>query len=395
MSFSDHGKVAAVVVAAGRGSRAGNGGPKQYRSIGGRSVLSRSLECLLHHPRVDRVLAVIHRDDRDLYDRSVAAHAKLDDPVTGGEDRQESVRLGLEALAPEPPEYVLIHDAARPFLTIDVVDRILDGLEEAEAVLPTVPIADTLKLVGADGLVEETVPRDRLHAAQTPQGFRFATILSAHRRAAEDGSQFTDDAGLAEAANIPVKVVTGDRGNTKITTAADIADAERVLSGMMITKVGSGYDVHAFTDGDHVTLGGIAIPHDRALLGHSDADVVLHALTDAILATIGDGDIGTHFPPSDPALRGAASDRFLRDAVERLQSVGGRIVHLDTTVIAEAPKIGPHRDEMRSRIAEICAVPVGSVSVKATTNEGLGFVGRREGIAALATVTVQLPPSGP
>jgi 2-C-methyl-D-erythritol 4-phosphate cytidylyltransferase/2-C-methyl-D-erythritol 2,4-cyclodiphosphate synthase len=263
-------------------------------------------------------------------------------------------------------------------------------------VVPTLPVSSTLKAVDADGRVTATVPRDRLHAAETPQGFRFAAILDAHRKAAAEGRDFTDDAAVAEWAGIPVRTVPGDPANIKLTTAADIIAADRRLAGEAALKlgdirVGNGYDVHALGPGGQVMLGGIAIPHALGLVGHSDADVALHALTDAVLGAIAEGDIGAHFPPSDPQWRGASSDRFLADAVRRVAARGGVIAHLDLTIIAEAPKIGPHRAAMRQRIAEICGIAVDRVAVKATTNEGLGFIGRGEGIAAHATATIRLP----
>jgi 2-C-methyl-D-erythritol 4-phosphate cytidylyltransferase/2-C-methyl-D-erythritol 2,4-cyclodiphosphate synthase len=259
-----------------------------------------------------------------------------------------------------------------------------------------VPIAATLKAVDADGRVLATVPRDRLQAAETPQGFRFEAIFNAHRKAAAEGRDFTDDAAVAEWAGIPVRAVPGDPGNVKLTTAADMIAADRRLAGEAALtvgdiRVGNGYDVHALGPGSEVMLGGVAIPHARGLVGHSDADVALHALTDAVLGALAEGDIGAHFPPTDPQWRGASSDRFLADAVRRLAERGGVIAHLDLTIVAESPRVGPHRDAMRQRIAGICGISLDRVAVKATTNEGLGFVGRGEGIAAYATATIRLP----
>jgi 2-C-methyl-D-erythritol 4-phosphate cytidylyltransferase/2-C-methyl-D-erythritol 2,4-cyclodiphosphate synthase len=344
----------------------------------------------LDHPKVESMTVVIHPDDRPLYDAAVAGDPRVSAPVLGGVTRQDSVRLGLEALAARPPDAVLIHDAVRPFAGAALIGRVVDALAEHPAVLPALPTSDTLKRIGSNGAVSETLPRDGVFAAQTPQGFRFAAILEAHRRAATDGG-FTDDAAIAEAAGIPVRIVAGDRGNVKLTTVEDIEDAERRLASNAETRVGSGYDVHAVGAGDHMTLGGVRIPHDKALTGHSDADVVLHALTDAILGAVADGDIGRHFPPSDPSLRGASSDRFLSFAIDRLRERGGSVVNLDVTIIAEAPLIGPHRSPMQQRIAEICGITADRVSVKATTNERIGFIGRGEGIAALATATIRLP----
>ena len=390
MAFPSFGSVAVLIVAGGRGIRAGGGLPKQYRSIGGQSILARSMRPFLDHPAVNKVAVVIHPDDRALYNDAVETHPKLTPVIAGGPERQESVRLGLEALAAaEGPDLVLIHDAVRPFVSSGLIDRVIGGLAEDQAILPALPVADTLKRADVAGHVVETVARDGIYGAQTPQGFHFAAILAAHRSAA--GDAHTDDAGIAEAAGITVRLVEGEAANRKITSQEDIAIADRLLAAALETKVATGYDVHATGPGDHVTLGGVRIPHDRSLVGHSDADVVLHAITDAILGTIADGDIGSHFPPTDASLKGASSDRFLAKAVALLRERGGMLTHVDATIIAEAPKIGPHRDAMRARIAEICGVLIGSVAVKATTNERLGSIGRGEGIAALATVTARLP----
>jgi len=386
MAASPSGPIAALVVAAGRGSRAGGEIPKQYRVLGGASILARSLRPFLDHPAVGSVTAVIHPDDRPLYDAAVERHPKLGPPVDGGPDRQASVRLGLEALAGAAPAGVLIHDAARPFVSRPVIDRVIAALAGNKAVLPALPVADTLKRADGNGSVTETISRDGVFAAQTPQGFDFEAILGAHREAA---GGHTDDSAIAESAGLVVKIVAGDPANVKMTTNEDMANAEQRLAADI--RIGNGYDVHAFGAGDHVMLGGVRIAHDRALVGHSDADVVLHALTDAILGAIAAEDIGAHFPPSDPALSGAASVRFLAFAAGQVKARGGIIGNLDVTVIAERPKLGPHRDAMRERIAEICGIRADRVSVKATTNERLGFIGREEGIAALATATVRLP----
>lgn len=386
---------AVLIVAAGRGTRAGGGVPKQYQRLGDQLILSRTLSQFLDHPRIGAVAVVIHPADEALYRQAAGEHPKLRPVVHGGAERQDSVRNGLEALAPLAPDLVLIHDAVRPFVSPPLIDRVIEALAADPAVLPAVPVTDTLKRADAAGFVVETVPREPLRAAQTPQGFRFADILAAHRRAQHAAAPYTDDTAVAEAVGIAVRLVTGEPENIKLTTALDIAAAQRRLAAEASlaseTRVGTGYDVHAFGPGDGIMLGGIRIPHDRALIGHSDADVALHALTDAILGVIAEGDIGTHFPPSDPAWRGASSDRFLADACRRLRARGGEPVHLDLTIAGEAPRVGPYRDAMRSRIAGIVGVAADRVSVKATTNEGLGFVGRREGLAALATVTVRLP----
>jgi 2-C-methyl-D-erythritol 4-phosphate cytidylyltransferase/2-C-methyl-D-erythritol 2,4-cyclodiphosphate synthase len=388
---------AALIVAAGRGSRAGSGEtPKQYQSIGGRAVLAHVLDAFVTHPAIDRVQVVIGSGDAVQYD-SIAPHTeRLLPPIVGGSTRQESVFAGLKALAPHAPSRVLIHDAARPFAGAGLIAAVADALIGYEAVIPTSPVSATLKAVDGAGRVVATIPRDRLHTAETPQGFRFETILNAHRKAAAEGRDFTDDAAIAEWAGIPVRTVPGDPANVKLTTAADITAADRRLAGETAlrlgdVRVGNGYDVHAFGPGNEVMLGGVAIPHSRGLVGHSDADVALHALTDAVLGALAEGDIGAHFPPTDPQWRGASSDRFLADAVGRVAARGGVIAHLDLTIIAEAPKIGPHRDALRQRIAAICGIGVDRVAVKATTNEGLGFIGRGEGIAAYATATIRLP----
>ncbi len=389
-------RIAALIVAAGRGVRAGGGLPKQYRMIGGRAVLARSAALFLTHPRVEHVAVVIHPDDEALYREAVAGLEGLLPPVMGGATRQASVLAGLEALAAQAPDAVLIHDAVRPFASEELVTRVIDALATNRAVLAASPVTDTLKRGDAEGFVAGTVSRDQLFAAETPQGFHLDVILEAHRRAAAAGIEVTDDAALAEWAGIPVRLVAGARGNIKLTSQEDIAMVDRQLQAEALleageTRVGTGYDVHPFTDGDAVWLGGIRIPHEKTLAGHSDADVALHALTDALLGAIAEGDIGSHFPPSDPQWRGASSDRFLAHAVNLVSARGGRIVNLDLAIVAEAPKIGPHRDAMRERIAEIAGIAPGRVAVKATTNEKLGFVGRREGIAAIATATIRLP----
>ncbi len=396
------GKVAAVVVAAGTGSRLGGaeGLPKQYRDVAGRAVLAHTLATFLDHPGIDRVVCVVHADHGALYEAATAvlgSRAERVAPVVGGANRQESVRLGLEALADFAPDRVLVHDAARPFVSSTILDRALAALGENEAVLVAVPVVDTLKRAGDGALVVDTVSRDGLWAAQTPQGFHFAPLLAAHTRAATEGrTDFTDDAAVAEWAGMTVTLVEGERGNVKITTAADLAEAETRMTidrfaRLADVRVGWGYDVHAFEPGDHVTLCGVAIPHEAKLNGHSDADVALHALTDAILGALGDGDIGAHFPPSDEKWRGCASAVFLRDAVARLEKRGGLLAHVDVTLVAEVPKIGPHREVMRASVAEICKISIDRVGVKATTNEKLGFVGRQEGIAAMASATIRLP----
>ena len=388
----------AVIVAGGRGERLRGQSdiPKQYLPLAGAPVLAHSLRVLANHPKIDRTQVVIHPNDRDRYDAAAGPFAaRLAGPVAGGQTRQESVRRGLEALEVMAPEYVLIHDAARPFLTADLATRLLAALDDREGAIAAEPVTDTLKRASADGLIADTVDRANLWRAQTPQAFRFPDILSAHRRAAAAGKDtFTDDAALAEWAGLRVQLVASPGNNMKLTTREDFALAERLLGGappLLEPRNGSGFDVHVFAPGDHVWLCGVSVPHTQRLEGHSDADVALHALTDAILGAIGDGDIGEHFPPSDAAWRGAPSRLFLEDALKRVRALGGRISNVDVTILCEAPKIGPHRAPMRQSIAQMLQIDPSRVGVKATTMEGLGFVGRREGIAALASALILLP----
>ena len=384
----------ALVVAAGRGQRFGGPLPKQYAELAGRPVLGHSLARLAAHPRIGRVVAVIHPDDRALYDRAAAGLA-LPKPAAGGPSRQDSARLGLESLAALAPGAVLIHDGARPFVGAAVIDRVLDALGASAGAIAALPVTDTLKR-GADGRITGTVERAGLWRAQTPQGFRFAEILAAHQKSA--GRELTDDAAVAERAGLSVALVEGAPENIKITTQDDLARAECWLAGEQAgaeTRVGQGFDVHRLGPGDQVMLCGIAVPHDAGLMGHSDADVGLHALTDAILGALGAGDIGQHFPPSEARWRDAESGVFLRHAGDLVTGAGGRIRHLDVTLICERPRIGPHRAAMVTRIAELLGIDAGRVSVKATTTEGLGFTGRGEGIAAQASATISLPGSLP
>ncbi len=388
------GRVAAVVVAGGRGLRAWGDVPKQYRTVGNIPVLRQSLAIFATHPGIAWVQPVIHRDDGEPYAESAKGLAVLP-PAFGGATRQASVRAGLEALADRHPAIVLVHDAARPFASPDLVSRAIVAAGAGGAI-PGIAMTDTIKEVDAAGRVVRTLDRTGLRGIQTPQAFAFDALLAAHREALAAGREdFTDDAALAEWAGMAVGVFEGEAGNVKLTTAEDFARAEmRELSRLGDIRIGSGYDVHAFADGDHVWIGGVRIAHERGLTGHSDADVALHAAVDAILGALADGDIGAHFPPSDPQWKGASSDRFLRFAVERVKQRGGRLVHIDLTIVCEAPKVGPHRDAMRARIAEIAGLSIDRVGVKATTSEKLGFTGRREGIAAHATATVRLPWGG-
>ena len=388
-------RTTAIIVAAGRGTRASgqNTEPKQYVNIFGRAVLWHTLRPFLTHPQIDQILVVIHPDDQHLYADAIPEGAnKLLPPAHGGATRQASVLNGLAALADDPPSHVVIHDAARPFVTADVISGILGRLSDTPGAIAALPVVDTLKRALPADRIEQTVDRTHLWRASTPQAFRFHDIYQAHRAAERSQrDNFTDDASIAEFAGHAVALVEDDPTNIKITTPGDFALAERLLrQPSPETRVGQGFDVHSFTTGSHVTLCGVDIPHDAALKGHSDADVAMHAITDALLGAIADGDIGQHFPPTDPQWAGAASHIFLEDAARRVQQRGGQITSIDVTIVCEAPKIGPHRDAMRERLAEILALDVSRIAVKATTSERLGFTGRREGIAALATATVAL-----
>ncbi|MBY4636843.1 bifunctional 2-C-methyl-D-erythritol 4-phosphate cytidylyltransferase/2-C-methyl-D-erythritol 2,4-cyclodiphosphate synthase [Sphingopyxis sp. XHP0097] len=377
----------AILLAGGRGVRAGFDRPKQAMPLGGKPVLQWSLDALASHPRI--MGGVLVADD--------AAAADATPLPTGwrraapGNERQQSVANGLAELADRDGDMiVLVHDAARPGLTPAVVDRLIDALSGAEVAIPVLPVPDTLVEL-SEAEAGEVVDRAALVRVQTPQAFRLKTLRLAHAEA--QGITATDDAQLARRTGVKVTTVAGDAALHKLTYAEDMAILEGLmgLRKMMRTAVGMGYDVHRLVAGRPLWLGGIEIAHSHGLDGHSDADVALHALTDAVLGALGDGDIGDHFPPSDPQWRGAASDRFLAFAGERVVARGGRISHLDLTIIAEAPRIGPHRAAIRARIAEILAIPVEHISVKATTTERLGFTGRQEGIAAQAVATLQLP----
>lgn len=388
-------RTAAIIVAAGRGLRAGPGGPKQFRSIGGRSVVAHALDAFCRHPGVNWVQPVCHADDSAPFAVATEGLTYLP-PVPGGATRQASVCAGLRALARLKPDIVLIHDAARPFVSAAVISRAIDAATRTGAAIPTVAVADTIKQVDAAGNVVGTPPRAELRIAQTPQSFVFDKILAAHERAAGGArDDFTDDAALAEWAGLTVATFEGDLLNMKLTTSEDFAREEaRLAAALGDIRTGTGYDVHAFGDGDHLMICGVRVPHSKGFLAHSDGDVGLHALVDAILGALADGDIGSHFPPTDVKWKGASSDQFLAYAVERVRSRGGGVASLEVTLICERPKIGPHRDAMRARIAEIANVPVSRVSVKATTSERLGFTGREEGMAATASATIRLPWDG-
>jgi 2-C-methyl-D-erythritol 4-phosphate cytidylyltransferase / 2-C-methyl-D-erythritol 2,4-cyclodiphosphate synthase len=385
-------RTAAILVAAGRGLRAGSGGPKQYRSIGGQTVIFRAMEPFCRHPQISAVQPVLNPDDAAVFNDAVR-DLRYEPPAKGGATRQASVHAGLEALVHQKPDIVLIHDAARPFVSAALIARAIEAANRTGAAVPAIPVTDTIKLIGEAGHVEATPERARLRIAQTPQAFRFNVILDAHRHAVREGrDDFTDDAALAEWAGLTVATFEGDPANMKLTTPEDfIREEARLGAALGDVRTGNGYDVHAFGEGDHLMICGVRVPHSKGFLAHSDGDVGLHALVDAILGALADGDIGSHFPPSDPKWKGAASDQFLKYAIERVTARGGRIAHLDVTLICERPKIGPHRDAMRTRIAEITGLSLSRVAVKATTSERLGFTGREEGIAALASATIRLP----
>ena len=382
---------AALIVAAGKGRRLGSPLPKQYLPLGEGTVLRHTVKSLLGHPEIGTVQVVISEQDRPLYESAVG-DLGLPPPAHGGAERQDSVRNGLEALVPVAPDRVLIHDAARPFVPAALISAVVAALETADGALPALAVSDSLKRVDGPA-VRGDVDRSGLVRAQTPQGFRFEAILAAHRAAA--GQALTDDVAVARLHGLDVVTVEGAEDNFKITTADDMERARalhaaRTAPPARVYRTGSGFDVHRYAAGRPMIVCGVEIPHDRGLAGHSDADVGLHAITDAILGAIADGDIGDHFPPSDPQWRGAPSDRFLRFAAGRVRERGGEIANIDVTLICEAPKIKPHRAAMRQRIAAIAGIPAERVSVKATTTEKLGFTGRGEGMAAQATATVAL-----
>lgn len=389
-------RVAAVIVAAGRGERAGQSieGPKQYRRIGSEAVLTHTVRAFLDCPLIDHVVVVIHKEDDALFAQALGDVADKVTAVVGGPTRQESTRLGLLAL--KDADHVLIHDGVRPFISADLLERVIFNLTPHIGVLPVLAVSDTLKAAGHDAMVSATVPRAGLYAAQTPQAFPYLPILAAHNAAFAAGrSDFTDDSAIAEWHGLPVRIVEGSADNTKLTWAKDIEMADDRLSQRQSAfpdvRTGNGYDVHAFEAGNGVWLAGVFIKHNKKLSGHSDADVALHALTDALLATRGAGDIGTHFPPSDPQWKGAASHIFVEHAVRIVRQAGGRIANADITLICEAPKIGPHREAMTVALSKMLGITPDRISIKATTNEQLGFIGREEGIAAIATASVIYP----
>ena len=386
-----------IMVAAGRGQRAGGGVPKQYRKLRSFPVLTHSLRAFLDCPEIDAIQCVIHPDDRPLFQNAVACltereQAKIRKPVLGGETRQQSVLAGLEALASEKStaDLVLVHDAARPFVTPALIRRGLAAAKIHGAAIPALPVTDTLKQVDQSGLVTATPDRSKLMGVQTPQVFSFALLLEAHR-AARVVEGLTDDAMVVERSGHPVHIYRGETDNIKLTTEDDFIRAERVMGPNMLTLTGFGYDVHAFTAGDHVTLAGVKIPHEKGIRAHSDGDVILHALCDALFGVMGDGDIGQHFPPSDPQWKGTSSDHFVRFALERLEMRKGRLLHVDISLVAEAPRIGPYRAQMIANLADMLSLAQTRIGLKATTSESMGFTGRKEGLAAAVTVTVNLP----
>ncbi len=382
-------RAVALIVAAGRGKRAGGETPKQYRLLAGAPILSRSMRRFLETDAIDDICVVIHPDHRDLFAKAAAPliTPKPIRVVEGGAERAESVARGLEALASDPPDIVLIHDAARPFVSTRVIDAVIGALADAPGACAAIPIVDALRRE-ADGACGALVPREGLWRAQTPQGFHFAAILAAHR--ANSDREVPDDAEIARRAGLSVRLVESEADNFKITRPGDFARAERLLKAetAMQTRIGAGFDVHAFGPGDHLMLCGVRIAHDRGFLAHSDGDVALHALTDAVLGALALGDIGRWFPPSDPQWKDAASELFLRRAVEMASERGFRVGNLDVTIICERPKIGPHAEAMRARIAEIACCALDCINVKATTTERLGFTGRAEGVAAQAAAAM-------
>ena len=389
-------RIAVIIVAAGRGHRFGGEMPKEYLEVHQQPLVRHAVQAFLDHPAIDLILPVIHPDDADILANALGGLDYLE-PVAGGAARQDSVRNGLEGLASSAPDYVLVHDAARPMVAPALIDRVIEALQDTSGVIPGIAVVDTLKRADDDGIITDTVSRDGLWRAQTPQGFKYADLLAAHRSAI--GQELTDDAAVMEASGYRVAVVLGDENNIKVTTPDDLMRMEEIMSDDSAQaklvrspsfRIGSGYDVHKLGPGDHVTLCGVKITSERALIGHSDADVALHAVTDAVFGAIADGDIGSHFPPTDSQWRGASSDQFFAYACERMRERGFELSNIDLTIICEKPKIGPHRDAMRARLAEIAQIDVSCVSVKATTTERLGFTGRGEGIAAEAVIIIEI-----
>jgi 2-C-methyl-D-erythritol 4-phosphate cytidylyltransferase / 2-C-methyl-D-erythritol 2,4-cyclodiphosphate synthase len=387
--------VAAVIVAGGSGLRAGGELPKQYQLIGGKPVIRWTLEAFLSHPLVTYVQTVIGDGHEALFDEATRGLA-LPRPVRGGGNRQDSCRIGVEACVAEKPAKVLIHDAARPFVSHGVISNVIAELDRSDAVVPGLPVADTMKFA-PDGVIVRTVDRGSMWFVQTPQGFTFERILAAHRQAARDAKEgFTDDAAVAEYAGLQVRIAAGDQANKKLTTAHDVRTADKDLAARLFVerpdvRTGQGIDFHVFEDGDGVILCGVKIPHARKLKGHSDADVAMHALTDAVLGAIGEADIGQHFPPGDPRWKGEPSTTFLLKAMALLAGRNGVVAHVDITILAEEPRVGPHLSAMKAVLGPLLHVTPDRIAIKATTTEEMGAIGRKEGIAAFAVVTVRLP----
>jgi 2-C-methyl-D-erythritol 4-phosphate cytidylyltransferase / 2-C-methyl-D-erythritol 2,4-cyclodiphosphate synthase len=388
--------VVAVIVAGGSGLRAGGGLPKQYQLVGGKPVIRWTLEAFLNHPMISAVQTVIGIGHEALFSAATDGLERLLTPVSGGGSRQDSCRAGLEACTGLVPAKVLIHDAARPFLSSDLISSVINELDHAPAVIPGLPVADTMKFAPS-GIIEKTVDRASLWFVQTPQGFQFDRILGAHRRALADGmTSFTDDAAVAEYAGMKVQIVAGEQKNRKLTTSHDIHEADREHSthryeNFPDVRMGQGIDFHVFEKGNAVTLCGVKIPHTHKLKGHSDADVALHALTDAILGSIGEADIGQHFPPSDKQWKGAPSSIFVAKAMELLKARGGMLANVDITILAEAPRVGPHLAAMKEALHGMLGISIDRIGIKATTTEKMGAIGRKEGMSASAIATVRLP----
>jgi len=380
----------ALILSGGAGQRFGDAIPKQYLPLVDRAVIRHAVDAFLNHPNIDHVRIVRRPQDQIFYD-NVFDDLKILEPVDAGETRQDSARLGLESLKDLDPDTVLIHDGARPFPTEKLITRTLDALKVYPAAIPVLPVLDTIKEINTNkNLVNKTINREKLFRAQTPQGFNFKSILNAHRK--NKKKELTDDAMIAEKDNLEIATVPGDEINLKITTPEDLKLARKFLMQRNgDSRVGTGYDVHTFEKGDHVMLCGVKIPYKRGLKGHSDADIGIHALTDAILGAIAEGDIGSHFPPKEKKWQNASSSIFLMHAASLVKKLDGRIINVDMTIICEEPKIAPYRNQMRQQISKILALPVSSTSIKATTTEKLGFLGRGEGIAAQAVATVFIP----
>lgn len=381
-------KTIALIMAAGRGMRVGGPIPKQYQVFNGQSVLSRCIAAFLNHPDVDAVRVVIGSGDEELYAQvtSFLDTSRLLPPVVGGQERSNSVRLGLESLEDLSPKLVLIQDGARPFASQELISRVVQELANYKGVIPAIPVTDTIKRASQNRIIETTIDRRDLYQAQTPQGFEYSTILAAHRQL-QNMPNLTDDASLLEHLNIPVQIIEGEVKNRKITTSEDL---EGELMSIPDIRIGHGIDVHATGPGNGVMILGVFIPAQFSLIGHSDADVGLHALTDALLGSIGDGDIGQHFSPKDDRWKGADSSLFLQESARRIREKGGKISHVDVTILGEHPKIAPHRNQMIAKVSDILGIEPSRISVKATTTEKLGFIGREEGLAAFATATVVL-----